>query len=99
LQEHLIQLLIHDDNPFSREAEKRSINELDPILKKAVEQDLAIFYGIFHLDINILAKKIGVNPDIIPWKMHVDKANSESIVYNLYSSSDWTNNIRELIEH
>ncbi len=98
-QEHLISLVLHDDNPFSREAEMDSGDKLSVILRSATEQDLAILGKLFHLDIGSLAGWMGVNPDILPWRMGLDEAVNASMEHFLAASMDWPSLIEALIKY
>lgn len=98
-QEHLIKLLLHDDNPFSQEAEWCPHQEIKVSLKKAAEQDLAILHEIFQLDINTLAGKLGVNSDIMPWRIHLEDTNTGTMEHKLNTAANWPAQIDALIKH
>ncbi|MDD2619152.1 MAG: ATP-binding protein [Syntrophomonadaceae bacterium] len=98
-QEHLIKLILHDDNPFSQEAEWCPEQDIKVSLKKAAEQDLAILHEIFHLDIRTLAGKLGVNSDIMPWRMHSEDTNTESMEHKLNTAANWPAQIDTLAKH
>lgn len=46
-REHLVFLILHDDNPFSSLAENMELEEIEPILLKALKHDLAILGNLF----------------------------------------------------
>lgn len=59
---HLVNLVLHDDNPFSRVAEIMSFNEIDPRLIQAAVRDLQILGSIKNLDMADLATELGLEP-------------------------------------
>lgn len=85
-QEHLLYLILHDENPFSREAEITNFIDINPALSEAVKNDLAILCRIYQFSFNNLADAIGLSSSLL---------NNESPVYNcdiievLDRSQDW----------
>jgi hypothetical protein len=70
---HLVNLVLHDDNPFSRAAEIMTFNEIDPRLIQAAVRDLQILGAIKNLDMSVLAISLWPqnkfppsNPDSLP---------------------------------
>jgi len=59
---HLVKLVLHDDNPFSRAAEIMTFNEIDPRLIQAAVRDLQILGAIKNLDMSVLAIELGLEP-------------------------------------
>lgn len=49
-KEHLLDLVLHDENAFSREAEVKNYININPILIKAVHNDLEILHQLYHMD-------------------------------------------------
>ncbi|CFX80526.1 Domain of unknown function DUF815 [Syntrophomonas zehnderi OL-4] len=60
--DYLVNLVLHDDNPFSRAAEIMDFNEIDPRLIQAAEKDLQILGYIKNLDMVDLATNLGLKP-------------------------------------
>ncbi|MSP11962.1 MAG: ATP-binding protein [Chloroflexi bacterium] len=54
-QNHLIDRLLEDENPFSRKAERASLEEMGPSLLAAVRQDLRSLRRLFALDADRIA--------------------------------------------
>lgn len=59
---HLTNLVLHDDNPFSRAAETMNFNEIDTRLIQAAVRDLQMLGIIKDLDMTVLATELGLEP-------------------------------------
>ena len=58
----LVNLVLHDDNPFSRAAEIMAFNKIDHRLIQAAVRDLQILEAIKNLDMSVLATELGLEP-------------------------------------
>lgn len=59
-QEHLLYLILHDENSFSREAETKNFEDINPALIKAVKSDLTMLHKVYQFDFSSLANTTGV---------------------------------------
>jgi len=62
LPAHLVNLILQDDNPFSRAAETMAFHAIDPRLIQAANRDLQMLKTIKDLDIKVLARELGLEP-------------------------------------
>ncbi|MGI5911676.1 MAG: ATP-binding protein [Syntrophomonadaceae bacterium] len=60
LRDYLIELIVHDDNPFSRAAETKAYADIDPCLIQAARSDLDKLAVIINLNFAVLAQKLGL---------------------------------------
>jgi predicted AAA+ superfamily ATPase len=49
-KEHLLDLVLHDENAFSREAEVKEYTDINPVLLKTARNDLEILQELYHMD-------------------------------------------------
>lgn len=95
-QEHLIDLILHDENPFSRKAEMEAFQDIDELLLKAVSRDLYNLQKIYKLDFNELEKTIEIDtPAPAIWEM----SKKSGIAAIFENCSDWSNLPEELAAH
>ncbi len=87
-QHYLLELILYDDNPFSRAAEKRSNEDMDPVLAAAAKHDLNCLQTLYRMDCRELEMILGVPgpgialpPEIFP---------VESISARLDKSLEWS---------
>lgn len=62
LPAHLVNLIRHDDNPFSRAAETMAFHKIDPRLVQAANRDLQMLKTVKDLDMTVLATELGLEP-------------------------------------
>ncbi|MTI81903.1 MAG: ATP-binding protein [Firmicutes bacterium] len=101
-QNHLLNLLLYDDNPFTRQT---SVNNLDisPSLYRAAQHDLQCLTSLFQVDTTLdvkLApwdKMVTTNDRLI--RNYYENGYSEKIVQTLLASDNWSNCIDLLINY
>jgi predicted AAA+ superfamily ATPase len=49
-QNHLLNRILRDENPFSLKAERASLDETGPVVRQAVERDLSALQTLYHFD-------------------------------------------------
>lgn len=93
-QDHLIHCILQDDNPFTRQVQKTSIEQLPESLIIAVKQDLQILQNVYNCstqEIRDWVRQLSPLPDtIIAW----DLANS--INNFLQTEQNWTDSLAHL---
>ncbi len=96
-QQHLLELMLYDDNPFTRAAEKQRIEDLDPMLAAAAKYDLNYLQVLYRIDFNNLEKLLGISgPAII---MMPDNLPADSIPARFDKSLDWPGELKYLAEY
>lgn len=91
-QEHLLYLILHDENPFSRATEIKDFEDINPALIKAVKHDLAMLFKVYKIDFNYLAKAMEISSPLLNMAGPVFKTgndNGNAIIKVLASSRDW----------
>lgn len=92
-QEHIVDLLLHDDNPFSQQAEKLSFQDMDAFLLKTVSRDLKILQKIYKLNFKEIENKIEIE-SLAPVNIKISK---EFEIGELFENSTcWSNLLEEL---
>lgn len=97
-REHLLDFIMHDDNPFSQAAEFSVKQPLSPAMLRAAASDLHILNGLFNLDFAQLLSERGLDPsraDFIPYNLPADYA----IEFPLAASEDWANDIDKIVDY
>lgn len=61
-RDYLVELIIHDDNPFSQAAETMAVNDINSQLIRATARDLQMLNTIMNLDFASLAAELGLEP-------------------------------------
>lgn len=98
-QEHLLLLIIHDDNPFTREAEKR-VSEIKSPLYEAVIYDLQQLQAVYHYD---LPAKLNGSSSFIPYSLklcpwgYTPHEDSPEIFKEMHNLADWADNALTLL--
>ena len=96
-QDYLIQQVLLDDNPFSREVQRQSLAEISPSLREAAQHDLTILQRIYQCSTEQIAKsvqKASQYPDpIIPWQQ------TTANVSFLHEQDNWRESLKELAIH
>ncbi|WP_448561833.1 ATP-binding protein [Trichothermofontia sp.] len=108
---YLIQQVLQDDNPFSQQAQRRSLADLPPALVAAARQDLAHLQAIAQLDLVQLSQWVqvranGINPPTV-WSgstsTPISVAGENPAVAELRSrfegASAWPDLLPQLVEH
>lgn len=62
---HLLHLVLHDDNPFSRAAEMSTGNDINPALRAAASQDLQWLHRLYELNFSRLLQGAGLNISLL----------------------------------
>lgn len=87
-KEHIIYLILHDDNPFSQLAEKQDLFNMDELIIEAVKGDLRVLKSLYYLDFIPL-----FNSDINKWQdMEV-----KGIEFN--PDADWADLVGPFAKH
>ena len=71
-QNHLLDRLLRDENPFSSKAQRASLDAMGPSLIEAVRRDLRLLHDMFSLDeaavFQLLRQRLGEDArDLVPW--------------------------------
>lgn len=100
-KEHLLDLLLHDENVFSREAEVKEYGEINALLVKTAQNDLAVLQQLYHLDFALMDKLInnGTEELIEIGDAPVELDRMESFARILSASPAWTEEIGALYHH
>ncbi len=91
-QNHLLNLIIQDDNPFTRQAAVKG-DKINPSLFKAALHDLKILQILFN-DIDVLKD---FDEMIVPTDN--DELPGKNLSVKLSSAADWSSCIKDLIKH
>ncbi len=96
-RDYLIQQILLDDNPFSRQVQTRSLEQISPSLIEAAKHDLTILQRIYQCRTEQIVKsvqKASQYPDtIIPWHQ---ETSSPSF---LHEQDNWSEALKELAIH
>mgnify|MGYP005850033411 CR=1 FL=1 len=111
-QNHLLDRLLVDENPFSRRAERGPMDSMGPSLLEAARSDLETLHRLFLLDgagvLGMMRDLLGGEADgLVPWgrlqpastQPDVPDANVPSIKARLAASSHWPSLLEELARH
>jgi len=94
---YLLELILYDDNPFSREAEHSSIENIDPALIAAVKHDLSCLQTIYTLDFADLVKDMGISSLAMP---EAKKSRGDNNMIALLDGSlDWPSELNSLADY
>lgn len=92
-REYLLDLILHDDNPFSREAETRAIPEMSPELLEAVKNDLRRLQQLYWMDFGILQQHTGT-AECMP--IQLPKSCTNELMLYLDRCPDWGKELEKL---
>lgn len=90
-RQHLLDLILHDDNPFSRQAELHGYDSISAVMLRAVENDLRQLRLIYDFDFSQTVLDSG-SLSAIP----LDLPNRQAGEDLLASAGGWTERMREL---
>lgn len=100
-KEHLLYLISHDSNPFSREAELREYAAINPSLLEATGSDLTLLQKIYEFDWYKVSSRLapsGVSSLVEP-EIDYTALELEPLSGVLGVSPDWAKEIEELALH
>ncbi|MGK7896622.1 MAG: ATP-binding protein [Xenococcus sp. (in: cyanobacteria)] len=96
-RDYLIQQILLDDNPFSRQVQKQSLEKISPSIIAAAKHDLVILQRIYQFrseQIVVSVQKASQYPGkIIPWR---EEISSPSF---LHEQENWSESLHELAIH
>lgn len=96
-RDYLIQQVLLDDNPFSRQVQTHSLEQISPSLVEAAKHDLIILQRIYQCQTEQIVKsvqKASQYPDtIIAWQQ---ETSSDSF---LHEQENWSKALKELAIH
>ena len=96
-RDYLIQQILLDDNPFSRQVQTRSLDQISPSLVEAAKHDLIILQRIYQCRTEQIVKsvqKASQYPDtIIAWHQETTAASC------LHEQENWSESLKELAIH
>lgn len=97
-QQHLLDLIMHADNPFSKAAEIMPLNEISHTLLTATQRDLRLLQQVYHLDFKEIEQPD--TNDISRFKFQNPGSDMPAgIEARLHCSSDWSKEIEVLAQH
>jgi predicted AAA+ superfamily ATPase len=91
-QNHLIDLIRYDDNPFSRACELTDIDNIDPVLLAATRQDLRNLHFIYKLDFRPLEQQLGIAEPVLNQVQYAPG----SLAVQLDQAKDWSKQIETI---
>ncbi|HWP95963.1 MAG TPA: ATP-binding protein [Syntrophomonadaceae bacterium] len=97
--DHILDLILFDDNPFSRIAEHCAEKQLGQGLRQAVQADLDLLYELIHLDLRRLAQQMGIEVIILPETVPGARVLELEMAGNLAASQYWPGCLEQLIAH
>ncbi|MHB1160891.1 MAG: ATP-binding protein [Chloroflexota bacterium] len=111
-QNHLLDRLLADENPFSRKAEREPLEAMGPSLVEAARSDLRLLQQLFQLDgetlFPVVMARLGEGPaPLAPWgalrpvspRDGLPESVIPTIKLQLASASDWPSLLAELSRH
>jgi predicted AAA+ superfamily ATPase len=107
-QNHLLDRLLGDDNPFSRKAEREPLGAMGAALLEAARKDLAILESLFVAGgdrlFSLVRSRLGEDEvDLVPWEELRPLASTSGrppeIKLRLASHGDWSVLLGELARH
>ncbi len=109
-QNHLLDRLLADDNPFSRKAERGSVDAMGPGLLEAARNDLGLLEDIFLIGdgglFSLVTSRLGEDPDgLVTWEefrpmvTEAGAAKLSAIKRLLVSHRGWPDLLDELAQH
>ncbi len=111
-QNHLLEQLLSDDNPFTRKAERGAVETMGPALLEAARNDLELLEELFLVGdgalFDVVRARLGEDPArLVPWQelsplsAASDGADARvpAIKLRLAASRGWPSLLGELAEH
>lgn len=101
-KDHLLQLVLHDENAFSREAELKNYHDIQPVLIKAACNDLRLLQRLYELDPADIdaALQIGTNDGLTAFcSCSSNRLESDSFARVLQESDSWADEIEGLCSY
>jgi predicted AAA+ superfamily ATPase len=96
-QDFLIQQILNSENPFSKQAQYRSVQDLPPSLIQAVKHDLMILQNIYDCSLTQIIQWVEIASqtlaNVVAWEIPNQGDNF------LAASSDWTNHLDDLVNY
>lgn len=93
--EHLLTLVIHDDNPFSRQSEMAGLSSCSPALLQAVMRDMRILQRLYNA---ALVNNVPQWQELEPLFTNTSRADDPSIFTYLDTCPDWAQVLPALAE-
>jgi uncharacterized protein len=111
-QNHLLDRVLNDDNPFSRKAQRRSVAEFGPALLEAARDDLRHLQPLFRLDARLLAGYVASIDELGAGRLtawdglsplsrvaHRERPAQVRFKQALAAADDWGRLVEDLAEH
>lgn len=111
-QNHLLEQILRDDNPFSLKAQRASLDAMGPSLIEAARRDLRLLHDLFSVDeaavFRLLRERLGDDArDLVPWdalRPNLSSADlfnpsAPAIKSRLASTADWDALLEDLAAH
>ncbi|MDY7005252.1 MAG: ATP-binding protein [Cyanobacteriota bacterium] len=100
-QEYIISQIIKDDNPFSKQVQKRKLTDLSPTLIAAAKHDLQILQNLYQCSSQKISQWIQTIAKLekppIAWELELRK---EEVIYKkLINLENWADAIETLASH
>ncbi|WP_024544516.1 ATP-binding protein [Picosynechococcus sp. NKBG15041c] len=96
-QDWLVGRILQDENPFSRQAQVKSVENMSPALKEAVRQDLGILHQVYLCDPETICYWVSVATQVAtpltPWQR-----SPETDAF-LHSHAAWPDSLEQLAGH
>lgn len=93
-QDYLITQILHDDNPFTQQAQRRSVQNLPPALVAAAQQDLRALQSLYQCSSEQLSQWVQAISEMpvqpIAWNVETSKATF------LHQQDDWVDAVEAL---
>ncbi len=96
-REYLLDQILHDDNPFSREADSRSLAEMSREMREAVENDLKQLQQLYFMNFGAFSYPGAGALECLPIKLSESCAGE--LMHYLDRCSDWDNAVEKLTLH
>lgn len=110
-QDHLLDRLLSDENPFSLKAQQVSIDAMGPSLVKAARHDLKLLHSLYAIDgsavLGLLRERLGDEAQVlVPWdalrpaqSAEIYAAPLPAIKTRLATDPDWDRLLEDLLAH
>lgn len=111
-QNHLLERILADENPFSRKAEREPIVSMGPSLVEAAKSDLALLQQLYRLDgatlFPLVAARVGEDsPGLVSWaalrpispRADLPEPAIPHIKLELARAESWPSLLEELVHH
>ncbi len=97
-RQHWLDLIMHDDNPFTQAAEFSGMKGLSPSMIRAVESDLSILYRMFKLDFAKLLPESGLASSLFD-AMPYELPPAYITEFVLAGSEDWVGDLNAVVSY